>query len=410
MLHLIAAFTSFARNIMDQKLSNKLRIISFLLMILVAFIHGYNENLRFGGSGNFQVAWWLSFTERFISDGICRIAVPLFFAISGFLAMESMGEFSFNKFGMMLRSRFRSLLLPYLLVSLLGILLVVCLQMIPWAKPFFNNYDIHRLSFRTWLYVWLFSPVPFQLWFLRLLIGYFLFFPVIYFLLRYFRPFILLLPLYIWISPYFLGLTAIWSQPFSLGTLIFGLISGLDMATLLSTSKIQFEGLLFFSIGVCCSMYKFPMVIKPKVSVSLIFLAVWLLWVGYRTTLTIGPSVDHYDVHYHLIAFTFLGSILCWYLYDLVAEKVENISWIRNNAKYSIGVFLFHEPMLTILKKLMIKALGQSDASLLLAYFIAPAMAIALSILLSKAWSKYWPNAYSLITGNRTQKKVTVEA
>ena len=152
------------------------------------------------------------------------------------------------------------------------------------------------------------------------------------------------------------------------------------------------------------------MVIKPKVSVSLIFLAVWLLWVGYRTTLTIGPSVDHYDVHYHLIAFTFFGSILCWYLYDLVAEKVENISWIRNNAKYSIGVFLFHEPMLTILKKLMIKALGQSDASLLLAYFIAPAMAIALSILLSKAWSKYWPNAYSLITGNRTQKKVTVEA
>ena len=399
---------------MDQKLSSKLRNISFLLMILVAYIHGYNENLRFSDSGNFQAVWWLSFTERFISDGICRIAVPLFFAISGFLAMESMGEFSFHKFGMMLRSRFRSLLLPYLLVSLLGILFVIGLQLIPWAKPFFNNYDIHKLSYRNWIFVWLCNPIPFQLWFIRILIGYFLFFPVIYFMLRHFRPFILLLPLYIWVSPIFIGITAIWSQTFSLGTLVLGLVSGLlsglNMANLLiTTDKTQFEGLLFFSIGVCCSMYKFPMVKKPNLWVGLSLLTLWLLWVGFRTKQTTSTSIDHYEVHYHLVAFTLLGSILIWYLYDLIAEKVENLSWIRNNARYSIGVFLFHEPILTIFKKLLIKAMGQSDLSLLVTYIIAPAMAVALSVLLSRKWSMYWPDSYSLFTGNRTQKKVTVE-
>jgi peptidoglycan/LPS O-acetylase OafA/YrhL len=394
---------------MDQKLSSKLRNISFLLMILVAYIHGYNENLRFDGSGNFQTAWWLSFTERFISDGICRIAVPLFFAISGFLAMETMGEFSFHKFGMMLRSRFRSLLLPYLLVSLLGIIVVIGLQLVPFAKPYFNNYDIHRLSFRNWIFVWLFSPVPFQLWFIRFLIGYILFFPVIYFLLRHLRPFILLLPLYIWVSPLFIGITSIWSQAFSLGTLVFGLMSGLKMATLLGTSKIQFEGLLFFSIGVCCSLYKFPMVKKPNLSVGLTLLVLWLFWIGFRTKLTVSTSIDHYEVHYHLVAFTLVGSILIWYLYDLIAEKVENLSWIRNNARYSIGVFLFHEPILTIFKKLLIKAMGQSDLSLLVTYIIAPAMAVAFSVLLSRKWSMYWPGTYSLFTGNRMPKKVTVE-
>ena len=71
---------------MDQQLSKKLKNLSFLLMVLVAFIHGYNINIRLSGAGNHEISYWLQFLENFITDGICRVAVPMFFAISGYLA------------------------------------------------------------------------------------------------------------------------------------------------------------------------------------------------------------------------------------------------------------------------------------------------------------------------------------
>jgi surface polysaccharide O-acyltransferase-like enzyme len=69
---------------MTKKLVNKLKVVSFISIVLVIFIHSYNINyseiqeesliLRF----NF-------FTQFLISQGISRIAVPIFFAISGYL-------------------------------------------------------------------------------------------------------------------------------------------------------------------------------------------------------------------------------------------------------------------------------------------------------------------------------------
>jgi peptidoglycan/LPS O-acetylase OafA/YrhL len=184
---------------MEARLSRKIRNISFLLLIMVAFIHGYNENLRFADGGAFVPASWLSFIQRFISDGVCRIAVPLFFAISGYLACESTGPaLNTGTYAVLLKKRFFSLLVPYLLVSAAGIALVFLLQLIPYSRPFFNNYSAGETPISEWVRIWLLSPVPFQLWFLRFLMNYFLFFPVLFLAIRYLRELFVLVLFLFW--------------------------------------------------------------------------------------------------------------------------------------------------------------------------------------------------------------------
>ena len=64
---------------MNNELSNKIKNISLILTILVVFLHAYNleeSNSVINING---------FIQNFISYGVCTIAVPLFFMISGYL-------------------------------------------------------------------------------------------------------------------------------------------------------------------------------------------------------------------------------------------------------------------------------------------------------------------------------------
>ncbi len=182
---------------MSPEQSLKVRNISFFLMILVAYIHGFNLNLFMQGEGGKPIADWLRFLENAVSDGFCRVAVPMFFAISGYLATIKITAFSPDIHREMLRKRLGSLVVPYLLVSFFGILLVVVLLLVPWSKPFFNNFSISSPLSR-WIRIWLFSPVPFQLWFIRFLWFYFMMYPLLYFAVKYGKWLFMIFMLWFW--------------------------------------------------------------------------------------------------------------------------------------------------------------------------------------------------------------------
>ena len=122
---------------MNTYLSRKLSTLSFLLMVLIVFIHGFNVNISFGDKTSGGSAYWIQFLESFMSDGFCRVAVPMFFAISGYLASLNFADgFSMAKYLIMIRKRVKTLLIPYLVVSFLGICFVVLLQQIPFSSAF----------------------------------------------------------------------------------------------------------------------------------------------------------------------------------------------------------------------------------------------------------------------------------
>ncbi len=362
---------------MNAYLSNKLRNLSFLLMILVAFIHGYNVNLKFSDGEQFSPALWLQFVEGFVSDGICRVAVPMFFAISGYLATQSLkGEFNTRIYGKILRKRFSSLMVPYLSVSALGIATVVILQIIPFSRPFFNNFSLGSTTFSKWIWIWLVSPVPYQLWFLRFLCIYFLLYPVIYFLAKYLKLIFILALLYFWSS--------------------FGLQQQIGV------TKIEVEGLLFFSIGVFAATSQMNLLYRMPSKTFFLLLAVWTFWVGYRTWINIVPELfDHYAVHYHLIGFTSLGFVLFWFLYDEMEPIIARSSWIKEYSNYSFGIFLFHEPCLTIAKKILVRIGASNDTTLLLTFLLAPVLGFGFGLLLSRMLFRFTPLFYSFLTGNR---------
>jgi peptidoglycan/LPS O-acetylase OafA/YrhL len=362
---------------MNAYLSNKLRNLSFLLMILVAFIHGYNVNLKFSDGEYFRPALWLQFLEGFVSDGICRVAVPMFFAISGYLATQSLkGKFNVEVYWRILRKRFSSLLIPYLSVSAIGIATVFILQLIPFSRPFFNNFNLKTTTLGKWIWIWLVSPVPYQLWFLRFLCIYFLQFPIIYYLAKYLKLIYILALVYYW--------------------------SNFGLQQQIGDTKIEAEGLLFFSVGVFAATSKMNLLYRIPSKTFYILLTLWIIWVAYRTLINIVPELfDHYAVHYHLIGFTFLGFVLFWFLYDQMEVYISQSRWINEYANYSFGIFLFHEPFLTIIKKILIRIGASNDVTLLLTFILAPVLGFGFGLLVSRLMFRFIPSLYSFLTGNR---------
>ena len=104
--------------------------MSFLLIVVVALIHAPNA-LR-GDADVPLTPLWASVVQTFFRQGIGCTAVPLFFAIAGFLFFHRF-EPRFSQFAEKLRRRFHSLVLPYLIWSGFPVLISILLVRLPWT-------------------------------------------------------------------------------------------------------------------------------------------------------------------------------------------------------------------------------------------------------------------------------------
>ncbi len=359
---------------MDQQvndyLSKKLKALSLGAMILVVFIHSQNEEVKFASG---ELAGTQShavlFVENFFSKGIARIAIPLFFAISGLLFYAS---YDFTVSGVVdkFKRRFKSLVIPYLFWSVSGLILVLFLQSIPGSRNFFTKELIINYSTSKLLNTILVDPIPYQLWFIRDLILLVIFSPLIWYLTKSMRG--------VWL----VILAILWT----VAPKTFELFSN--------------EALLFFTVGCALDLDKNQLLLNHKFSKFSCYglLALWFLIVTLTT----------YLLTFHLAAFALnalnnagilIGLLSIWSLYDQVdPNQITKYSVLFG---YSFFIFVFHEPLLTILIKGMFFLFGKTDASSLLIYIIAPLMAIGLSILLRYVLKKSIPRVYNFATGGR---------
>ena len=114
---------------MNTYLSDKLKVVSFISMMLVIFLHAYNLIVRLKTGPVVIDRGYNFFIQEFISQGLARIAVPLFFTISGYLFFLNLNG-TLNEFKEKYRTRTKTLLIPYLFWSASALLL--CLTT---AKP-----------------------------------------------------------------------------------------------------------------------------------------------------------------------------------------------------------------------------------------------------------------------------------
>lgn len=155
---------------MTQYLSDKLRILSLISIIIVLYIHsGFHADEIKGMLMNDRV-------QDFVSGMIGRCAVPLFYMISGYLFFLKVPDGMTSIYGKM-RKRVGTLVVPYIIGCMFFVGFGVLMAVLPGVSKYMNSSVMPLFSkpigeiLRSIFYdADNGAPCAFQLWFLRDLI------------------------------------------------------------------------------------------------------------------------------------------------------------------------------------------------------------------------------------------------
>lgn len=351
-------------------LSKKIKIISFIIMVLVVFIHSYNLGYSGFQAPNNRDLNFNHLVQNFISQGIARIAVPLFFCISGvfyFIKFELSLKIYLNN----IKKRFKTLIIPYISWSIIGLLIYFLLQINPITNKYFpgGNDSIINYSFNKILEVIFIHPIPFQLWFIRDLFILILLSPFIEILNKYSKGYWLVILLIVWF--------------FKLPVL----------------PIIQTGSLLFFSIGGFIVKNKFEFIVKKfSFATALMSFALWVLLNLFLSII----HTDSFNIYFDLLhkIGIIIGIFSIWTIYDYI-YKFNEFYFSNSILQMTFFLFVTHEPLLTIVRKLLLTMIGTSELRLLIVYFSSAIAVIVISIYVGLLMRKYFAGLYFVLTGGR---------
>lgn len=366
-------------------LSQKFRFWSFVSMFLLVFVHGYNLEFRYlqPWSTPMEAMTPTAFLEYLLANGLFRFRIPMLFIISGFLfAMHDE-----QPHGQRVKKRLRTLGLPYLLWSALGIALTFALEFHPYTRAIIadshvvqiddsrlllTDYRWYELMFR-----WIFLPVPYQLWFIRVLLIYNLAYP--------------------WIRSAVMGKI---SRP-----IFFAIVILLWMGTM-GFLLFEGEGLLFFSLGVWMQKTGFSIEqprgwMNPRAwFAAFLVMAVAKTWLAFEGQALMGRSV------FPLIASLHKGTVLsgliaAWYGGDSLVRWFMERKWFVWLSAFSFMIYALHAPFVAYFINPVVHLFQPFEAARLAAFVFLPLVVIAICVSVGALLRTLLPKTYSLLTGGR---------
>ena len=351
--------------------SLRLRILNFPLIIGVVYIHAYSAAIEHGGEslGPEQLNYFTDFVRTLISQGIARLAVPLFFLMSGYFFFLGF-TWSWSGFAQKLAGRAKTLLLPFLFWT--GFVVVIRLfgQSIPAVQAYFSGegalltelslYDLANAVFGFTR-----APEAYHFWFIRDLMLLMLCSPLLVFILRTLAlPFLVVL-FFVWIS-------AKWP---------------------LYTPDVV--GVLFFSLGGYLAMQGRSLFSLDKYGPWFVVLYMVLLLA---------------DVIWYTASFN-LCLHRCGIVIGLVAvlygtKKISVGSSLQRSllrlSGASFFVYAAHEPLLGIARTLAFQFLPlERSWTMVLIYLLVPLAVILVLVVLHVILRATVPGALRIITGGR---------
>lgn len=348
---------------MTQYLSDKLRILSLISIIFVLYIHsGFHADEIKGMLMNDRV-------QEFISGMMGRCAVPLFYVISGYLFFLRVPEGMKSIYGKM-RKRVGTLVVPYIIGCLFFVGFGVLMAVLPGVSKYMNSSVMPLFSkplgeiLRSIFYdAGNGSPCAFQLWFLRDLILIVATSPLWYLLLKHLR----------WI----------------LVVTCFGL-------TYLHIQFIPFFALFWFLFG--------GQLVQVKNKYGGASLTVFTIVVFLFLSVVQLFMPDMIDWELVKIPIIILGLISIWGIYNMVLGKDFKLSehrWLATACQFTFFIYLFHEPTLNIVRKLIVVVLGKNELGYLTSYLISPWIFTVCAVFAGLLFRKYLPRVYNVCTGGR---------
>lgn len=332
-------------DIIQRKIIDRLNVFLIILIVMTHSIITIDDRESF------------EYFNTFIFKTFTRIAVPIFFIISGFLLFRN---YSYRK----IKSRTRSVLVPYLLWSILSFGIFVFLAKLPYLGLFFNNKSI-SLSLESFIKCSFISPLNGALWFLRDLYILVLLSPIINILLKY-KYIMKIIIFFIFI---------VW-------------ITDLKYSFLIESS-------LFFCIGAEFSKYKFSDYIKPRTNLVCIvlYLLICLIYPSFSNDYTVGSK---FIILFGLI--TLYVNMGYFFRDSFVMKLFENLK------HYSFFIYAFHLLIVQFIKKIWDILFGKSEINLvffIILYIITVCITIGICYSVQKMFQKRVPKVIAILTGNR---------
>ncbi len=370
---------------MNSFVSQKFKFWSFVSMVLLVFVHGYNLQDRY------LQPWTLpgeslsitSFVEYWLANGLFRFRIPMLFIISGYLYASHDITPNKGRIG----KRFKSLLVPYLVWSAIALLLCFAFESSEFGKRLLEQthmlqIDEQRMFLHEyhWYEVigrWLFFPVAYQLWFIRVLFIYNLAYPAIRWCV--------------------LHAYAIWIF-FTLAFLFWLSTGGLIL--------IEGEGLLFFSLGVWIQKTHFSIETPVKYfkplywGIAFVTISLIKTWLAFEGESLIGGTV--YPVITLLHKFVIVsGLITCWFGLDRLVRVFMNQKWFVWLTAFSFFIYALHAPWVAIFIDAMFEWLQFIEGYRMIAFVVLPLLVISICIFIGAALRKLSPATYQFLTGGR---------
>lgn len=341
--------------------SDKIKVISFISIILVLYIHSGFHDIPSEIQG-MKTNYYL---QEAISVYLGRIAVPIFFMISGMLFFRNTNciEDIFRK----MKKRCKTLLIPFLIAGLYLPAVYLTMRQIPWTKQFINSFDIFSNvhSFGSILQsLYLFTPTGnqpwgFHLWFLRDLIIIIALSPILYFARKKLGHRVIVTLLF--------TLTFI-PLKFGIFTSLFWFMAGDFLLLKLSYFKSLLLTFIYLSLSIC-------QLLRPSVYWS-----------------------------YFIIPISLIGVMALWSKYDYLFGKdfrLKGHSFLKIVCNFTFFIYLYHEPTINILRKIMIIILGRSSFGFALNYILAPWIFALIAALVGQSLKNCVPKIYETLAGDR---------
>jgi fucose 4-O-acetylase-like acetyltransferase len=312
-------------------LSQKLRFYTFISIVLLLFVHGYNLKWTYlvPSSTVSEDLTFTTFFEYFLANGLLRFRIPLLFIISGFIyAMQDK-----KPYGEQVGKRAKTLLIPYFVWSAIGLAVTFLWQQFPATAQAVSEATLDQLGDNRpyteigWYGIikrWLLTPISFQLWFILALFLYDLAYPFITWMLKKYA--------YWWFAATFL----VWVFELS-----FFVVDG--------------RGLFFFSLGIWLQKTNFNLEKKPE---WLSLYIAWLLFIGFSVIKTfmafeLEPGIRYLPIGLNLLhqGSVLSGIIAVWYGADAVVKWCMRRQWFLWSASFSFFIFGLHVPLAGVCHK-----------------------------------------------------------
>jgi fucose 4-O-acetylase-like acetyltransferase len=371
--------------VLSDFVSRKFRFWSFISMVLLVFVHGYNLDIRYMQPWTIpgQSMTLTAFTEYFLANGIFRFRIPMLFIISGFLfALHDQKPYKQRT-----NKRLRTLLLPYLIWSAIGIIFTLILESFPVGRELVSGSHIvqiddtrqllHDYHWYELLFRWIFIPIPYQLWFIRVLLIYNIAYPAIR-----------------------------WCVTNRTGRWIFFSVAILMWLGTMGFVFFEGEGLLFFSLGLWMQKTDFSIEdpgrwFRPLWwGVAFVTLAAIKTVLAFEGALFLGNAITPVLVILHK-SVILSGLIACWFGLNPLVCWCMNRKWFAWLSAFAFIIYAMHAPLVAYLINPVLALLSPLPVTHILAFILLPLAIITLSISTGALLRMMSPKVYGLLTGGR---------